>query len=225
MTSSNPLIDNVVSDLNYLRRELSPPVGEHAVRRASAILRRLLVDGELGGAWRAAGSQKEPQLTARSLNRFLTQNASNWIRFASAGKAEYLPLPPPQQRQPGEPPAPGGGLRLVSAVWCPDELPNQASLIAEETLYLTAFMSAPCLVVWGVQVSRRALVKYVANKLGGVHFDPTRGTTDEDELFKVLDQVKEPTDMNAIYYELLSIGQALLTSRDVVTFVGSSPPA
>jgi hypothetical protein len=70
----------------------------------------------------------------------------------------------------------------------------------------------------GKRFSRAQVVKYVANKLGGAHFDTRRGHRKEDPDFILLDKVT-PTvhllDKPAIYFELLSIGQAVAGSHDL----------
>jgi len=70
-------------------------------------------------------------------------------------------------------------------------------------------------------VSRRELVQYVANKLGGTHIDTKRDFSKiKERKFALLDQVREMirvADKNAIYYELLSIGQSLVQSDDIQT--------
>jgi hypothetical protein len=54
-------------------------------------------------------------------------------------------------------------------------------------LTLQKFIDSPSMVIQGEEIPRRVLIKYVANKLGGSHFDERRGTTREDTLFHRLD--------------------------------------
>ena len=68
----------------------------------------------------------------------------------------------------------------------------------------------------GVRISHEDVIKYVANKLGGNHFDPRR-KEDEDN-YRLLDAVRERIhvlEKDVVYYELLSIGQAVVNSSDV----------
>jgi tetratricopeptide (TPR) repeat protein len=94
--------------------------------------------------------------------------------------------------------------------------------IPEETLYLASFIEAPCMVVKGQIVPRQVLIEYVVNKLGGAHFDPQRAVSAKDKLFLLLDLVDRQilvADKNAIYYELLSTGQALTKADDISFFL------
>jgi hypothetical protein len=105
---------------------------------------------------------------------------------------------------------------------------------------LGAFLKQTSLVVNGVLINREEIIKYVANKLGGAHYDDSRddstGTGDIslEQKYKLLDGVRSGiavADRNAIYYELLSIGQRVVNSRDVrqlrkyLTHVLSLPPS
>src|SRR5262245_13790732 len=92
-------IDGVVFDLNHLRELLTPPVEQHKVRLASTVLRRLLIQGDLGKAWRLAAFSKEPRVSARSLKRFLEKNAHRYVAFASAGDAKYEAPPAPEDHR------------------------------------------------------------------------------------------------------------------------------
>ena len=47
---------------------------------------------------------------------------------------------------------------------------------------LSEFLSTPTLIVVGHSLSRRQLIKYVANKLGGVHYDTSRNRSEDREL-------------------------------------------
>lgn len=103
-----------------------------------------------------------------------------------------------------------------------DELVAQLSRqgIPIETLTLANFMPSPCIIAQGKEISRRILIQYVANKLGGAHWDPGRGKKKKDMLFALLDQVSQRislADKNAVYFELLSVGQALVNSPDIQT--------
>ena len=89
---------------------------------------------------------------------------------------------------------------------------------------LVIFLRQPSFVIEGIFINREEVIKYVANKLGGAHYDSSRKpkTSARDvslgEKYTLLDSVRSSTmlaDKNAIYYELLSIGQRLVNSKDV----------
>jgi hypothetical protein len=64
-------------------------------------------------------------------------------------------------------------------------------------------------------VRRRDVIKYVANKLGRTHFDPSRKK--DEQAFRILDAAMNSSvivDKRLVYFELLSIGQAVAQSSD-----------
>jgi hypothetical protein len=209
MLPTSDLIDAVRADLAFLRSEWDHQVDDHSLRRSSVILRRLLVDNELQRAWKAAGFQREPLIAASTLESVLTIVPLKNLRFASAGGAKYR----------------GAELRgaMHADFAMSDELIKQhfAAGVPTALQGLRSFIEAPCIVVKGWTASRRQVIKYVANKLGGAHHDQKRGKTDEELLFARLDQMKNVRllDKPAIYFELLSAGQALTASQDVAKFV------
>ena len=90
-----------------------------------------------------------------------------------------------------------------------------------EAVKLSQFTAAPCLIDGGVPVSRRTLIKYVANKIGGAHLDSKRDDT-EGPLFRILDRLRAErvqADKPVIYFELLAIGQALAASPDMLKLI------
>jgi hypothetical protein len=101
----------------------------------------------------------------------------------------------------------------------PDEIRgNFEAGVPTEVIGLRRFVEAPCIVVGGELVVRRVLIKYVVNKLGGAHHDAKRGTDHEETLFSLLDGTRGEVQLlskPAIYFELLSIGQALAGAHDI----------
>ena len=89
---------------------------------------------------------------------------------------------------------------------------------------VSRFLASPYALILGTEVSRRDLIRYVTNKLGGVHFDSTRNKKADAKL-ELLDKLmatkitaggKEP--INLIYVELLSIMEFLSGSGDAARF-------
>ena len=83
---------------------------------------------------------------------------------------------------------------------------------------LLDFSSDTCVIALGKRLSRSQVVKYVANKLGGAHYDTRRGHRKDDAAFSLLDKVEAQVmllEKPAIYFELLSIGQAIGASHDL----------
>ena len=213
MLKRDELVEIVSSDLIYLRDQWDQSIEDHSLRRASPILRRLLVAEEMQRAWKAAGFEKQPQITASILSPGLLSSGSK-VRFASAGGALY-----------------GGmeirGLFVYGEALSAEQMKARAlSGFPETTVPLVDFVAAPCLIVQGVKVSRRVLIKFVANKLGGAHHDAKRNEKVEGSLFRLLDAVIQErikiANKDAVYFELLSIGQALVRSPDIQGFIGAT---
>jgi hypothetical protein len=79
------LLATVKSDLAFLEDEWDESIDEHSLRRSSTVLRRLLVNGDYGKAWRIAGEPKEPRLEAVDLSNNLAGLELARVFFATAG--------------------------------------------------------------------------------------------------------------------------------------------
>jgi hypothetical protein len=87
---------------------------------------------------------------------------------------------------------------------------------------LGSFIAGTCLIVNRVKVSRRVLIKYVANKLGGVHFDPKRGDDAEGVAFVGLDGVESTlNERREPFAQVLGIARVLSSSDDVIRLLAA----
>lgn len=205
------------SDLSYLRASWTKKefLDDDVLRRDSVILRRFLVDGGAGllpGYRRRLGRKGPIEVRAIDLKPALEGLDRQQIDFASAGGAEH------------------NGTVVHSAFVCRAVLtPEQIKARYERgetyrNMSITRYLDSSCLVVRGVSVSRRNIVQYIANRRGGVHFDPTRDrlAPQGEDQFKALDQAMVEwslADKNTVYFELLSIGQGLVASPQVAEFL------
>ena len=212
LTSRSQFVEIVRADLAYLRDEWDDTVDDHSLRRSSTVLRRLLVQGDLLRAWREVGLPGQPQITASTLAPVLARVPRSEIRFAAAGGAKYQGA---ELR---------GALLRNRALSAGDVKRSYEDGMPSNTQSLTAFTDAICVIVKGKPVSRRLLIKYVANKLGGAHVDTRRGPKPEDQIFALLDGARDITLLGkpAVYFELLSIGQALSAAEDVDRFLDAA---
>jgi hypothetical protein len=198
----NELLRITANDLLFLRDEWDQSVSDDSLRRSSPVLRRLLVHNDLQRAWKAAGFEREPVIVTTDLLKNVDDVPMDTIVFASAGGALYNGVElqgaliakgaPDANRKVGPPPPLEIGLRK--------------------------FIESPSVIVNGHLIPRRLVVKYVANKMGGAHYDPKRTKSEEERQFVRLDRAAADVVIlgkNAVYFELLSIGQALVASADV----------
>jgi len=192
----------VLQDLDFLHSEWDQDVSDESLRRSSPVLRRFLVEGQLLKAWHNAGLSGQPEVLAPTLNKRLTVSSLNAVRFAAAGGADYKGM-------------------IVALVFESDEALTQAQIKKiselgppESKQTLTEFANSACMIVEGTPINRLELIKYVANKLGGAHYDSKR----EKEYQRLLDHVGRTYTVagkNGIYFELLSTGQRLVRSPDI----------
>jgi hypothetical protein len=99
---------------------------------------------------------------------------------------------------------------------------------------LSDYLRSPAAIILGVEVSRSDVIRYVANKLGGAHFDPDRSRKGDDRL-ALLDQelaVIVPgtkAGINNVYAELLTVAQVVGESGDAArlraAFASTAEPA
>jgi hypothetical protein len=97
-------------------------------------------------------------------------------------------------------------------------LQNQIKAEKMRDFPLPDFLSSPCVISGNTGISRIEIVKYVANKLGGVHWDNERGgwtgPTSSKHLFLdeghlVIGKLPAPL------YETLSIAEAVARASDI----------
>ena len=205
----------VAADLRHISTEWNTDVNDDSLRRDCVILHRLLVEGNLGKAWRAVGFEKEPKILAPVLETIGDRKRADFIQ---AGGARY------------------GGIEIRDLeVHFDNSLPNEyakrgpvlyvkkeaSHKRARKPLRLSQFLDDTCMIIEGIELSRRDLIIYVSNTLGGKHMEWEREFKEQPKRaakFGALDSVfkkMETADKESIYYELLSVGQALAASRDI----------
>lgn len=209
-TTEEELIEVVSSDLLHLKYDWNDTVEDDVLRRSSPVLRRLLVDKDLVRALRAVGLTPQAKIVTSTLEPTLKLAPIKNIVFASAGGAKYK----------------GAELRgwfMVNYAMSDEEIKKLNSIeVPNASMNLNDFVEAPCLVLSGVRIPRRILIQYIANKLGGAHLDPKRSKGERE--FVLMDKAHRDLRLRYlgkpfIYYELLSIGQALASSEDIETFL------
>lgn len=208
MASADDTLRIVFDDLAYLHETWDQTIEVNSLRVSSTILRRLLVEGELQRAWKVAGFEREPKITAYSLTphlRFM-KSTSRPVALAWAGGAKVK----------------GGQLSNMVLVheYLSDEETKTLSEIrdTEESLSLRAFIEAPSIVVKGEVIPRRVVIKYIVNTQGGAHVgDSKRVSEEERRQYRRLDEAKNSQggQYPVPFFELLSIGQALVRAEDI----------
>lgn len=220
------LPDIIANDLEWFYQSWNTSISDAVLRMGSTALRRLLVHNELQAAWRMVGFEKAPRVVAPRLEAILDAKggAAVEVAFALGGIIEGLHM----------------GLSVVNRGRTPVR-PQENPM--EHSFRLHEYVESCSMFLMGRRVRRREIVKYVANKMGGAHFDPKRKKG--EEVYGLLDRhlytltVKKPEGDEAgptiavslgpqqkkqpglpvIWCELLCIGQHLASSPDIRGFV------
>lgn len=99
----------------------------------------------------------------------------------------------------------------------------RGATLGERSLNLSDFCKAPRIQIGTVRISTHLLVQFVANTLGGVHFDPhgKKSKKPKYDLLRRLEAgehvgfVSEVNGRNLLHHELLSIAQTVVRSPEV----------
>ena len=205
------LVETVVSDLEYLGNTWGSRVDDNTLRRGSTQLRLLLIDNTLQKAWKAVGFQREPIIIAPRLETLLDSVPSDYLLFAQAGGGNYE------------------GTRISCSYLIRQLKGSQPVTIPEGIQHiehpfgLRELGRSCALFIEGRRIARAEVIKYVANKLGGAHLDFSRSAIATESVYQLLDRRAAAFmigDKNAVYYELLSIGQLLARAPDVQKLIG-----
>lgn len=208
------LLQLVLEDIEYLASEWNQDIDDASLRRASVVLRSLLIEGRLITA--AKGVEQDIRILTPAIAKAYSETELKSMHYYQAGGGKYK----------------GSivqSLCIVKRAKSPDEIKadyeKQKELINKNyPVKLSEFLRQASFAINGVIINREEVIKYVANKLGGAHYDSTRRISPSgssvclEDKYMILDNVRNSTevaDKNAIYYELLSIGQRLVNSRDI----------
>src|SRR5438132_14423240 len=155
------VIQTVAEDLRFLRKEWDDSVSDWSLRRSSGTLRRLLVEGAYARAWRLSGSSGEPKVEAPDLMRSLTRIDHAHVTYAQAGGATSHGMTVTQVIE-------------LDFAMSPEQIAEEyrrGPQPASSEFGLSQFIESICVIYKGVRITRRGVIQYVANKLGGVHLD------------------------------------------------------
>lgn len=210
----NDFLRTVRDDIALLRKlDFARPLRSE-VRVASGILRRLLHEQMLANAWSLSNLPDEPRFNAVDLDSMLRTVDRKYIHYAYAGGATtegaqhsghvLLVVPKAEVESEGQ----EAVLKRVTASMQP---------AGTRQFPLTEFCDSTCVASGNAAISRIGMIRYVANKLGGVHWDNQRGawTDPVGSRHRLLDEAHLIVGrLPAPLYELLSIAQAVAESSD-----------
>jgi hypothetical protein len=207
---------SVRDDIEFLRSINFRRPSRTEVRVASGILRRLLADEMLEGARQLTGREAPIKITATDLAAMLAEIPSRYIHYAYAGGADtegpqhtgYVLLVVPKEEV--EVDGQDAVLSRINKKFAPGQ---------EREFTLSEFCESPSVVSGSAAVSRLGVVRYVANKLGGVHWDNSRGAWSDPVggRHRLLDEGHLIVGrLSGALYEVLSIAEAVARSPDII---------
>lgn len=190
------LLRVVLEDLRYIKTSWGGGgIEDNSLRRDSAVLRRFLHHRDLLKAWNTVMGLGKPFLVPAGGILITNQAGLPEIDFASCSEVDQ----------------PGIKTFAVSVKTGALESEHPISLVPAKPIKLKRFVHGYCCVVGGVPIKRNDVVQFVANKLGGAHYDTDRQKPDAAALSRL--EAYAVAGRNAVYYELLGIGQALADSE------------
>lgn len=202
----------VGENLDFLFRAWNQDIDDASLRITSTVLHLLVIEDAIGNVARSL--DLDLRILVPDVRHSIHVEDLQSYRFWQAGGAKYK----------------GMQVKLLSIrnrVLSDAELKKSFLAGKDNKSYLVkmqAFLSEPSFIVDGILINRAEVIKYVANKLGGKHFDESRVSKSEreqslNEKFVLMDKIRASqifsAEKDAIYYELSSIGQRLVNSRDV----------
>jgi hypothetical protein len=207
----------------------SGSIDNATIRRGSASLRRLLVEDAAGKAWRQLGLEKEPRLQAPDLIAFYADRGIDpaMVTIAAAAGVRYSWMDAAflggrrvDHPETGVLAAAEEGFAVaVSTVARNSENPQPSEFdkFIDRESYLHEYLDAPGLVRTGKILSRREVIKHMANEMGGVHVAKS-GSEVRDLLLEAEDKLiiqMKSGEIRGQYIEVLAIGQAVGRSLDL----------
>lgn len=208
------LINIVLEDLDYLTQDWNQDIDDASLRRTSPILRSLLIEGQLLKISRMLNV--DIKIMAPKISYFENDLDVSDVIFYQSGGAKYKGKQVSFTTQ-------------TNKVLSPEEIKlnyeKERKLIDKSyPVKLQKFMKQVSFIIEGTKINREEVIKYIANKKGGAHYDKNRTSKksgskgDLEKKFILLDTAfKHITvaDKNSVYYELLSIGQRIVNSKDI----------
>lgn len=198
----------ILEDLAKIRLDWDSEATDTLLRQEAILLRQLLVQdgGTLFQVARLFNTNLKVHGPAR-VQQILSKKGGI-VKFYQAGGAVYQGMGVRSIfERDGVSPDPAARYRRHQ---------RKKELNSGRTYCLVEYLNSICFVLDGQPITRENLIKYVCNKIGGGgHFDLGK----LGGVPKKLDEIRQRyriADKNAIYFELLAIGQALTSSPSVM---------
>ena len=228
--------NSIADDIQWFQTEwctLYEPPSDAEIRRGSAALRRLLVEDWLGKAWRHCGFERQPliagpdvlALTARDgleirhIASLIAGGATiNGIQTAMIGIARVDNV----KTGVGADAEEGFAVKQfqIARDARGESEDNELAVLVNKNCPLSNYLDAPGAVRRGEAISRRDIVSYFANMAGGVHLGPSKSGKEQTHALvqELINKIRADI-IDGLFFELLSIGQAIGRSDDLKKLV------
>jgi len=227
---------SVLEDVDWLWNDWwvgeSDTLTDGDLRRASAALHLLLTDGLLGKAWRHYGFERQPKLIGPDIEALAAEHE---LRFdlcvgcvAGGGRqngidAAFVGAFRTDNASTGVPADAEEGFAIttttIARLATDDPSPGPDDSYVDRLWYVSEYLEAPGAVRMGALITRREVIKYFRNYVGGAHHDLIKQASHADEdryrLIADLEDRIRADIRDGLYFELLSIGQSVARSTDV----------
>lgn len=204
----------VLDDLDYLAKDWNQDIDDSSLRRSSTVLRSLLCEDHLQQI--AHESSIELRILTPGIHRAMDEEWLKKFRVFQVGGGLHKGVSVQ-------------AVQIIDRALTLEEIQAEVSRTQHEVnqnypVKLKQFLMQPCFCIEGVMISREVVILYIANKLGGAHYDPARKSngaandSSRDSKYVLLDSLRDKysvADKACVYYELLSIGQRVVNSPDV----------
>jgi Holliday junction resolvase len=223
----------IADDLEWLKNEwcvVYEPPSDQELRRGSAALRRLLVEGHLLRAWRKYGFVDQPTVEGpdvRALAAHEGLHLGDAVSLVAGGgclnrvQSSLIGIFKVYNPETGKGPDADEGFAAKTTFCARDvrdpEIVNDLTLHCRKAWRLLDYLQSCGAVRLGKIISREEIIKFFANYAGGVHLDrgaPPKGKTSY-ALIADLEGKVRADGMEGLHFELFSIGYAIGNSPDL----------
>jgi hypothetical protein len=176
-------------------------IADDELRRSSCVLRRLLTYSDLHRVWVTVAGKKDFLVPSTAIETRDPKRLSE-VDFATASPAESSP----------------GNTIFAVLVYRKIQNGEEPIRLSNERLTpLHTYLAEKTMIIEGIPISRNDLVQFVANKLGGAHFD-TDSQKPSEKALRALQQF-EVMNRPAAMHEILSYGQQLARSPSIAELI------
>jgi hypothetical protein len=214
MNELNPhFLSTVLEDVEFLKSNWGRSIKDSEIRRNSPVLRHLLVEGNLQKAANMLNLKFQILSPLTSFEGNLPDIEHTTFFMSGGAKLDSGYMEHMQMLD-----------KAYTAEEVKERYDNEQKIKGKtKPVSIDQFLCQTSFIVHGVKISRRTVIKYVANKLGGAHYDEKREAAasisaieKEYEKYPLLDSIQsmQVMDRNPIYFEMIGIGQKAIQSRD-----------